>query len=361
MARKRELKVPEPRRMSSGNWFIQMRLKGEYYNITEPDYNTCIARARAIKAGVIKEQAKGRGKCETVGEAVDTYIANKSNLLSPSTIKAYKSYRRTRFQELMDVPVSELTREKVQSAVNAEIRKNVIPNKGSKKIKRVSAKTVLNSIHLIAAALDDKCNIRFDKLTLPEYEADKGRALNFDEMKTFLKEVQKSKYEVPLLLALWCEMRRSEIVALNKADFNFAKKSISVNKALVQNDKNEWVYKEPKTKAGKRIVLCDDYILDKVKDMPDTGGRLFTMHPNTLYNEVQKICKRTDIAHTRLHDLRHTGASLSEYLNIPQKYIMERGGWSSKPILEKVYTHTIDKGIEEAAEKIDTFIKGMLE
>ena len=28
-------------------------------------------------------------------------------------------------------------------------------------------------------------------------------------------------------------------------------------------------------------------------------------------------------------------------LGIPDKYIMERGGWESKEVLDKVYTHTM--------------------
>ena len=56
--RKKELKIPEPRLLTSGNYFIQLRINGKSISITENDYNVCKARARAIKAGIIEEKNK---------------------------------------------------------------------------------------------------------------------------------------------------------------------------------------------------------------------------------------------------------------------------------------------------------------
>lgn len=357
--RKKEVIVPKPRQLSNGRWYIYLRLQGMAHSITDTNYNRCIARARAIKAGIIEAETTKKDM-ETVGEAIDTYIASNDGILSPSTIRAYKSYRKNRFKGIMDIPVQKLTLQTLQKAINDELKQSATPQKGSVKVKKISPKTVLNALRLITPAIEYKCNFRLDRLNLPQYESSAGRAMSFEEIKIFLRELQKSKYELPILLALWCGMRRSEIAALEKKNFDFKNNIIHVGQALVQNDDNEWVYKKPKSKAGERDILCDRYIMDKVKALPDNGGRLFTMHPNTLYKEVQKICQRTQIPHTRLHDLRHTAASLSEYLNIPSKYIMERGGWSSKPVLEKTYTHTLEKGIEEAAEKINTLMHDML-
>lgn len=44
------MKVPKPRKLSSGNWFIQLRLGGESISVTEPTEKKCIKSAQLIKA-----------------------------------------------------------------------------------------------------------------------------------------------------------------------------------------------------------------------------------------------------------------------------------------------------------------------
>lgn len=351
MPRKKELKIPEPRLLTSGNYFIQLRINGKSISITENDYNVCKARARAIKAGIIEE--KNKPKSITVGKAVDNYIDSKSEILSPSTIKAYRSYRNARFLSLYDVNVDKLTKNQLQKAVNAEM--TAFSDTG----KKLSPKTIINSYRLIETAIKDMVNFNISDISLPRWEPQTGRSLTTDEIKILLGEIQKSYCEVPLLLALWLGLRRGEIIALKKADFDFERNTVTISKAMVQGSDKKWVEKSPKTKAGRRTIACPAYILDKIRGMPDTGY-LFTMHPNSIYLELQKICKRANIPHTRLHDLRHTSASIGLLLNIPGKYMQERGGWSSPSVMSKIYQHTLTEEAAAVGQKFDNFFTSLL-
>ena len=59
-----DVKVPEPRQLPSGNWFIQLQTidpvtgKRTSKSITDPDPKACKARAIAIKSGVVEEKKK---------------------------------------------------------------------------------------------------------------------------------------------------------------------------------------------------------------------------------------------------------------------------------------------------------------
>lgn len=351
MSRKKELKVPEPRLLPSGNYFIQLRINGKSIPITENDYNICKARARAIKAGIINE--KNKPQSITIGEAVDNYIDSKSEILSPSTIKAYRSYRNARFLSLYSVKTDKLTKNQLQKAVNSEI--TAVSETGNK----LSPKTIINAYRLIETAIKDMVDFNISDISLPQWEPQAGRTLTTEEIKTLLKEIQKSYCEVPLLLALWLGLRRGEIIALKKADFDFDRNTVTISKAMVQGADKKWVEKAPKTKASKRTIACPSYIIDKIKEMPDTGY-LFTMHPNSIYLELQKICKRANIPHTRLHDLRHTSASIGLLLNIPGKYMQERGGWSSPSIMSKIYQHTLTEEAAAVGKKFDNFFTNLL-
>ena len=56
------MKLPEPRRLASGNYFIQLRLGGESISITESSRAACIREARAIKAEYLAgKRAKAGG------------------------------------------------------------------------------------------------------------------------------------------------------------------------------------------------------------------------------------------------------------------------------------------------------------
>jgi hypothetical protein len=54
-------------------------------------------------------------------------------------------------------------------------------------------------------------------------------------------------------------------------------------------------------------------------------------------------------------------ASVMLALGIPDKYAMERGGWSSDHIMKSVYQHTFSEERRKADEKIDDYFNSVLE
>lgn len=80
----------------------------------------------------------------TVGTALDRYIAARSEVLSPSTIRGYKQARKNRLQGLMSISLNELTQEKIQQEVNEDA-------------KRYTPKTIRNAHGLLSAALGEYC------------------------------------------------------------------------------------------------------------------------------------------------------------------------------------------------------------
>ena len=102
------VKVPEPRKLSSGKWFIQLRLGGESVSISDFDRKKCIREAQAIKAEYLAgkrlvQRCQGAER-KTIYEEINTYIENKDNALSPATIRGYRSIQRNRFKSIMKKP-----------------------------------------------------------------------------------------------------------------------------------------------------------------------------------------------------------------------------------------------------------------
>ena len=115
------MKLPEPRRLASGNYFIQLRLGGESISITESSRAACIREARAIKAEYLAgKRAKAAPEAPTLTEAIDAYIEERSNTLSPLTIRGYRTIQKYRFQTTMPRRLDQIDDSEWQGIVNTE-------------------------------------------------------------------------------------------------------------------------------------------------------------------------------------------------------------------------------------------------
>lgn len=340
------MKEPTPRKLPSGRWFCRVRVNGQDIGITEDTASAAKAKALALKAG-LKDLAR-HPTHETVGGAIDRYIEGRDGILSPSTIKAYISYRKTRFSSLMDTRVCDLSSSVAQRAIASEAR-------------IASAKSVRNAWGLISAAVGEIDPDLVLRVRLPEKAPANGRAVDPEDLRLVFAELHGTRYELPILLDAFLGLRRSELFALRRSDFDFARKTVTISRAFIGDKEGRWVErKATKTAAGRRTIPVDDVLLEMVEKCSDKGRLFEGLHPNTPYNVLRKITSRLGLPQIRLHDLRHTFASVSHLLGVPEKYTMKAGGWSSKPVLETIYTHTLEEGQRAYSARIATFYHGLL-
>lgn len=133
-----KLSRPRPVELPSGRWRCQVMVNGKRIDVIEDDPAVAHAKALAVKAGLMEEQKPVAEL--TVGQAIDRYIDSKDAVLSPSTIRGYKSLQKGILLPLHDVRLADLTQEAVQRFVNRIARDH-------------SPKTVKNVHGLISAAL----------------------------------------------------------------------------------------------------------------------------------------------------------------------------------------------------------------
>ena len=82
------------------------------------------------------------------------------------------------------------------------------------------------------------------------------------------------------------------------------------------------------------------------------------------YQEIRNHFKALLAEHNlemTFHDLRHLNASIMLMLGIPDKYAMERGGWSTNSTLKAVYQHTFSEERKIVDEKIDSYFNSIIE
>lgn len=340
----------KPTQLPSGAWRCQVYLgkdpsgKKLFKSITRPDKNECLIEAAKIAKH--HHESERDNSLLTLTEAIDRYIALKDGILSPCTIRNYLNIQKSHFPNLMSLPIKSLTKNVVQQAVNEE-SKNYKP------------KTVSNAYHLVTAVIaqftDQELNIQ-----LKEPEEHEVNTLTNEQMLTLIMALQGDKSEIPLLLALFLGLRRSEILALEHSDFDPETNILSVTKAKVPDRNGDYVVKEPKSKKGRRKISVPPYLAAKLKSYIDRGVPFFPVSPERPYRKLQYLCRKYQLPSMSMHDLRHQNASIMLALNIPDKYAQERGGWSSNSIMKSTYQHTMSDQRKAVDAAMNTYFEALV-
>jgi integrase len=82
------------------------------------------------------------------------------------------------------------------------------------------------------------------------------------------------------------------------------------------------------------------------------------IHPHTFSQSFGRIIRRANLRPIRLHDLRHTHASLALKAGVPVKVVSERLGHESPAFTLRQYAHVIPGMQAEAAAQVAALVAG---
>ncbi len=277
------MNVPKARKLKSGTWFIQLRLGGESIPVTGKTERECIKQAEYIKSQYLvgkrekptepEQPPPAPQKLPTLGEAVDAYIARRDKILSPSTIRGYKTIRRTRFKSTMPRCLDDIAPYEWQMICNEEAY-------------ICSPRTLKNSWGLLASAVLDITGTHLPKVKLPQIPETDLPFLEPEHIDSFIKAVHGTDVEIPALLAL-SSLRRSEIMAVRWENVDIEKKLIYVRGAAVMDSNNHLVQrKENKNDTSRRTVpiLMDELYNELRKGKAaHSDGLVVSCMPNTVW------------------------------------------------------------------------------
>ena len=329
-----ELRVPKPTRREDGTWTARIMVAGERVRVDGNSEEEYYQKAKATKAGLL-EMKKAAPRI-TLGAAVDNYINDNDAVLSPSTINAYKSYRRTRFKAYMSEDVEQIN---YQRMINEECKK-------------VAPKTVHNAFRLVTASLKHE-GIAIPEVNLPQKHKAERPWLDYEQIATFLIALRGKPYELGALLALH-GLRRSEILHLTADDIDAEHGLIYVRGASVIGENNKLTDKNTnKTTASSRVV---NIVIPRLNELIDgKEGKLITTNPTTLYDSINDICRQNSLPTVGVHGLRHSFASLAYHLGWSELTTMREGGWSNPDTVHRIYTHLAAQDANADIQKMKDF------
>src|SRR5674476_735571 len=251
---------------------------------------------------------------------------------------------------------------------------------------RKDGKTGLSTmtIHHVHACLHKACKdaVRWGHISRnPLDAADPPRKKGDEtkEMQTWTKEQLKAFLDSVAderLSPLWhtiamTGMRRGEALGLRWSDVDIENGRLSVRRALVPTNR-EVVVSEPKTVKGRRVIALDPGTVEILKaqaarqleeqneweDAWTESGLVFTLEngaaldPESVSRYFRLAVKMSMLPQIRLHDLRHTHATLALQAGIHPKVVSERLGHATISITLDTYSHAIPAMQEEAAALI---------
>ncbi len=342
-------------KLASGNWrcvaFLGTDKNGKKIqkSFTAPTKSEAEALAREC---VVVEKKAMQGiddRDMTVKNAVERYIRKKEaevekKKMSPATIRSYKSIRDHNIDAIADIPILKIT----DTIINEWIDSLEEDHK---------PKTCKNAYSLVRASLIEVLprHVVLDwRIELPKIPKTKINVPLEKDILTILQHYRNKDFEmyIACLLAAFGTLRRSEICALTADDIDRATNTVHINKALVMDDKKEWVLKDTKTELSTRDVVLPDFVINALPE----SGKVFNSTPIALSDRFRRCIQKFDM-HFRFHDLRHYSASIMHELGASDVIIQHRGGWSNSDTLNKHYKGTMDEYESKFTEKLNNHFK----
>ncbi len=279
---------------------------------------------------------------ETVRDMIAAYIHLKEGILSPTTIRSYRTMQRCSYDLINDCKIHMLKKSILQRWIN---QLSV----------RLSPKTVRNVWGLLTASLDMYYPTMRITATLPTAIPRPVYTPSDEDVRRLIESIHGTVLERAVILGAFCGMRRGEICALTDKDIRDG--YITVSKSLVR-DGGKVIIKAPKTPSSYRTIKISSHVEQLLTGI---SGRIVPLHPEEVTAKFRAAVAACGLPHFRFHDLRHYSASIMHALGIPDQYVMDRHGWKTDRTLKAVYRNIISTEKDRFNEQINSHIDALLD
>lgn len=231
----------------------------------------------------------------------------------------------------------------------------------------------------------------------PRIQSDPVEPLNLDEIQRLLSAAEQVRNGARWAIALALGLRQGEALALQWDDVDLEAKSLRVRATRLrpvyahgcdggcgktagycpQRRQTNGIIGATKSAAGNRVVGLPDELAALLTDhrrmqleerihagsLWQEGGWVFTtllgspIAPNSDYHEWRALLERAGVRQARLHDARHTAATVLLVLGVPERTVMSIMGWSSTSMAAR-YQHVTDPIRREVANRVGGLLFG---
>lgn len=174
--------------------------------------------------------------------------------------------------------------------------------------------------------------------------AEEMKYWTLEEYRLFSSSIQdKYKSFICFEVLFWTGIREGELLALTPSDINFANQYIDINKTY-QRINGKDVISPPKTPKSKRRVPIPDFLCEELKQYiisfdGKKDSRLFPFTKYFLIHEMKRGSDKSGVKRIRIHDIRHSHASLLINQGCDVLILADRLGHEKVSTTLNIYSH----------------------
>jgi integrase len=345
------------------------------------------AAALAAMAGLQTAKADGtyiEPSRLTLGAYLDQWLAAGCGGVRPWTLKGYASVVANHIKpRLGTVPLQKLTRPELK-AFYAALRTGGY-TKGRKAGSGLSEKSVYNVHIALRAALNDaiedelmRTNPAAGALKPPGQGAEMA-TWNREDLAAFLESLRDEPDFALYRIAAYTGLRRGELLGLRWSDVKWNLSSLAIQQQLGLDDDGdgERDLAPVKTGNGRRAISLDAEtlrILEEHRRQQEFGRRswgdaykaldlVFCHHdgspldPDTVTSQFGQAVARSGVRRIRLHDVRHTHATLLLEAGVDISVVSRRLGHADVGFTARVYAHVTARLQLDAAARLSAYLE----
>lgn len=286
------------------------------------------------------------------------WLNTKALHLSPTTHALYECHVRVHFDPAFgDRPVASITEDDILSYIGAK----------QKVFHRNTTARQLSLLHQVFEYARSRQLIDASPCTGIRLSAriePAATVLSEEQVHVFLREAWRSRYYPLYLVALCSGLRRGELMGLRWQDVDWNDGSLLVWETYVHiPSSNTWITKEPKSPKSRRRVTVPAAALKVLRSMYERRSsrqhRVFTNPDGRPWpvryivdKDLAAVCRRAGLPKLRLHDLRHTYATLRLSMRHSPRSVQESLGHSTVAFTLTVYAHVLPGDGHQAAQEL---------
>jgi integrase len=335
-----------------------------------------VAKVRALEAKRDAGTAEAAGRAPTVGDWLDHWLEHIApRRVRARTLESYEALVRLHLRP----GLGHHRLDRLQPEHLEQLYGSLLEDKG------LSPATVLRLHRVLSRALRvamQRGKIARNVATLVDPPAVKRSTaalpLTVDEARRVLQAAEQGRNSARWTVALAVGLRQSEALGLRWSDIDLDVGTLTVRRGLHRVAGKGLVYEEPKAERSRRTLALPAQLVEALRrhrvvqlEEREAAGSLWEEH-DLVFAQVtgrpldkrsdweawKALLKRAAVREVRLHDGRHTAATLLLSEGVHPRVVMELLGHSQMRTTTDTYSHVMPALAEEAAAKMGTALWG---
>ncbi len=335
-----------------------------------------VAKVRALEAKRDAGTAEAAGRAPTVGDWLDHWLEHIApRRVRARTLESYEALVRLHLRP----GLGHHRLDRLQPEHLEQLYGSLLEDKG------LSPATVLRLHRVLSRALRvamQRGKIARNVATLVDPPAVKrpttALPLTVDEARRVLQAAAQGRNAARWTVALAVGLRQSEALGLRWSDIDLGVGTLTVRRGLHRVAGKGLVYEEPKADRSRRTLALPAQLVEALRrhrvvqlQEREAAGSLWEEH-DLVFAQVngrpldkrsdweawKALLKRAAVREVRLHDGRHTAATLLLSEGVHPRVVMELLGHSQMRTTTDTYSHVMPALAKEAAAKMGTALWG---